>query len=83
MSTATKQDISRWFDTGVSLSASHMIIMFDTFDWNDFPVYVSVEENAYDKAHGREGKNMEILMEVYDLNMDKEEQLSERRAFHY
>ena len=36
----TNTDIGEWFDDGVELGASHMIIVCDTFDHEDYPVYV-------------------------------------------
>lgn len=70
------QDIRRWFERGVEDNASHMIVVCDTFDWEDFPVYIGEDESFYDiynKYTG--GQNMARIMEVYDLRMNKEEQL--------
>lgn len=70
------QEIKRWFERGVEDNATHMIVVCDTFDWEDFPVYVSENEDfysVYNKYTG--GQNMARIMEVYDLHMNKEEQL--------
>jgi len=79
--TATKSDISKWFDEGVHKGATHMMVVCDTFDWDDYPKYIMPGEDA--KIASKKLGDMQSLMEVYDLNMDKQTQLSEHRAFHY
>ena len=79
---ATKQDISGWFDNGKSKGASHLLVVCDTFDYDDYPIYVEnpvdfwVKYRLYDKA-----TNMSKVMEVYDLNLAKDVQLNERRVW--
>ena len=77
----TREEIADWFDRGVKDGAAFMIVVCDTFDHEDYPVYASVASYpaVYDSHHG---KNMQRIMEVYDLGMDKSTQLGERRAFH-
>jgi hypothetical protein len=73
---ATYQDVAAWFDRGVKNNATHLIVVCDTFDWDDYPVYVDESEDfysVYDKYSG--GQNMQRIMEVYDLKADKAEQL--------
>lgn len=80
---ATREDIARWFDAGISQGATHMIVVCDTYDWGDYPVYVTPPEDARRKADEYRKKSMQQVMEVYDLNMDKAMQMAEHRAFHY
>lgn len=76
----TKQEISDWFDRGVVFKCDFMIIVCDTFDHEDYPVFCS--EAEFDKQHSdHNGKNMQRIMEVYNLSMDRDSQLAERRAF--
>jgi len=77
----TKVDITRWFKAGLKQGATHMCIICDTFDHEDFPRYVKPGEDPREVA-GRVG-NMERLMEVYSLSQPMEAQLAEVRAFHY
>lgn len=100
----TQSEISGWFDRGVNYKATHMVVVVDDFDHEDYPVYARVDEtlpadaepirdpnNAYvmvgpssrSVAAEYSGKNMQRVMEVYDLRMDRETQLAEFRAFHY
>jgi hypothetical protein len=81
---ATRADISRWFDGGVSRGATHMIVVCDTYEWEDYPVYVTGTAEDARAEHTRlHGTNMRKVMEVYDLSLSKDEQMAERRAFHY
>lgn len=84
---ANKGDLERWFDAGVEQGAHHMIVVVDGFDHEDYPSYVSGDENAADVAKEKYGypgeKNMQRVMEVYDLRLSKEDQMAERRAFHF
>lgn len=79
----TKQDISRWFDNGIEKEATHLIVVCDTYDWDDFPVYVSKDEDVHEIEEKYMGKNMQQVMEVYNLNMDKQKQMNQHRAFNY
>lgn len=80
---ATKLDISDWLARGKALGASHMIVVCDTFDHEDYPVFVKPEQSAREIADQYDDKNMQRIMEVYDLRMDIENQLAEHRAFHF
>ena len=78
---ATRQDIQRWFEEGVEKGATHMIVICDTYDWEDYPVYVSKEEDVrkvYD-----EWRKTQRVMEVYSLKMSMADQMNEHRAFHF
>ncbi len=75
----SRQDLTRWFDQGVAQKASHMIVVCDTFDYEDFPVYVDKVSNFYDVYNKyTNGQNMARIMEVYDLNKDKSAQMTGR-----
>jgi len=54
----TKEDIQRWLDYGKESGATHVIVVCDTFDWEDYPVYVSPTEDVNEEANQRRGKNM-------------------------
>lgn len=82
MSTSV-QTISRWFDEGVrNKHAEFMIVVTDTFDWDDYPVYTTAGKFS-DNYHRHNGPNMQKVTEVYDLSKDKQAQLNQKRAFNY
>ncbi|MEV0733726.1 hypothetical protein [Polymorphospora sp. NPDC050346] len=76
----TFEDLSRWFDQGVAQRATHLIVVCDTFDYTDFPVYVQPGEDPRAVVDHEAAKSMQGIHEVYDLRLDKATQLQERRA---
>lgn len=79
----TKDQISDWFDRGVKDGATHMIVVCDTYGYEDYPVYVYPDENPMLIQEKFSGKNMQKVMEVYNLRGDRETQLNMTRAFCY
>lgn len=82
MNLATKLDISGWFELGQQNGASHMLIVCDTYDYSDYPVYVGKEEDVKQVYESYNGPNMQRVEEVYDLRLPMKEQLAERRTMH-
>lgn len=78
---ATKADLGEWFDRGVADSASHMIVVVDEYDWDDYPVYVEEPGKVAERVAGINGQSMQRVMEVYDLRASKAEQMAERRVW--
>lgn len=59
-----------------------MIVVTDTFNWEDYPVYVRGSKDlAAQRAHELEHTPMSKVMEVYDLNGDKAAQMAEERTW--
>lgn len=79
----TRMDLKVWFDRGVKEKATYMIVVCDTFDYGDYPAYVSKDENVHDRITYYKMSPMQRIMEVYDLGMDRDEQLTEGRAYNY
>ena len=79
----TKEDINRWIKSGQEQGATHMIVVCDTFDWEDYPVYVMPTEDVHQKFAHYNGPNMQKVMEVYNLGKDLEKQLGAHRAFEF
>jgi hypothetical protein len=79
----TRAEISKWFDRGVDEGATHMIVVCDTYDWEDYPVYVKHGSDPKFMLNHYNGKNMQKVMEVYNLSMDKTDQLNEIRAMNF
>lgn len=66
----TVQDLKTWYDHGVKAKATHMIVVCDTFDYEDFAVYIEKGQNFYSKYNEyTNGKNMARIVEVYDLSL--------------
>ena len=77
----TRSDIHRWLDEGKKKGATHMIVVCDTFDYDDYPKYVMPGMDIHEVT-GNLG-SMQSLMEVYSYALPLDEQLAEHRAFHY
>ncbi|WP_420415321.1 hypothetical protein [Roseibium sp.] len=80
---ATQEEIGKWFDQGVEQKATHMVVVCDTFDHDDYPVFVKPSQSAKKVVEAYDGKNMQRVMEVYDLSLSKADQLSKGRVFNY
>lgn len=79
----TVDDIRTWLVEAKRQKATHMIVVCDTFDFTDFPVYVMLGEDVRKIAAEHRDGDMKKLMEVYSLSKDIETQLAETRAFNY
>ena len=77
--TASLSDINRWFDNGVTYHRDFMIVMCDTYEYDNYPVYCSADEfdEVYEK---KKSKPMQSVQEVYDLSLSKDAQLAQART---
>jgi hypothetical protein len=79
----TIQDLKRWFKEGKEQGATHMVVVCDTFDWEDYPVYVKDPDEVLEVIR-KHSMNMQKVMEVYNLNMTFAEQSRPgTRVFNY
>lgn len=83
MFAAQQSDLREWLNRGAEQGATHMIVVVDGWDHEDYPVYVMPGENVREVADKYNGKEMQRIMEVYDLSKDHELQLSVPRVFNY
>lgn len=79
----TKDDIKLWIKEGQDKGATHMIVVCDTYDWDDYPVYVMPGQDAKSEFNTRNGSNMQKVMEVYNLSKDIDKQLNQHRAMEF
>ena len=65
---ASLADIARWFREGVKQGSRYMLVVCDTFDHDDYPVYVSTDVACLERYdHYSNHASMQRVMEVYDL----------------
>jgi hypothetical protein len=74
--TAFKQDIERWLKEGKDKGATHVIIALDTFDHDNYPVFVFAHEDIKKCVKTIKSESMQSVNEVYNLSMDINAQLS-------
>jgi len=79
----TSQDIIRWFERGIEDKKDNMIIVCDSYDYSDYPVFTTGLEEFKKEHDNHNLKNMQKIMEVYDLHMNMDTQMKEHRAFHF
>lgn len=78
--TATKEAIREWLFSDDGRNCTHMIVVCDTFDHENYPVYVKEGESIIKMMKKYDGKNMQRIDEVYNYNLDLEEQLNSSYA---
>ena len=78
----SKKEIAIWLEQGLEKGASHVIVAVDTFDYEDYPVYVMPNQNIQIEIDNIRKQNMTRIMEVYNLSLDLNQQLKEQRAYH-
>ena len=76
----TKDDIKQMLYYGKDNGYSHMLMVCDTWDYTDYPVYVEEGENIDEYVKKHSG-NMQKVMEVYHYDMDLDAQLQQNRAW--
>jgi len=83
--TTTVEQIRIWYERGeADPNNTHMIVVWDFFPYEDFPVYVTKSENVREVAEQNNGPNMTHLIEVYNFALSKEAQLDPAiRCFNY
>lgn len=79
---ASLKDIAEWFESGKTDKASFMIVMCDTYDHDDYPVYVYAASQFAGVYAEKKAAPMQRVMEVYDLNKPWPEQ-AKWRAFNF
>ena len=76
----TKEDIKEWLETATAQKASHLIVVCDTFSYEDYPIYARDKNDCIQQVDDHNGKNMQKVMEVYNMSMDLKKQIAEHRA---
>jgi len=79
--TTTMNDIREWINRYDNNEYSHVIIACDSFDHSDYPVPIKIAENIQESISEYNNKPMQRVMEVYNLQMDIEEQLTGGRCW--
>ena len=79
----TTQGIRSWLLDAIMEDATHVVVVCDQFDYEDYPVQVMPGEDVHEVEERFREASMQKVMEVYWLGGDIEEQLSQRRSFTY
>ena len=79
----TREVIKGWLERAKEQKATHLIVVCDTFDHEDYPVFVLPDQDARVRYEEYNGKNMQRVMEVYNLSKPLDEQLARFRCFEF
>lgn len=84
---ATKEEIRSWLNRAKNggwknRPITHVIVVCDTFDWDDYPVYVYEGQDINEEIYNFNNDSMQRIMEVYNMSLDIEDQMNEYRAYH-
>lgn len=80
----TQDDIIQWFHRGEEQGATHMIVVCDTFDYEDFPVFIKPGEDVKEREnYYNSPTRMSRVMEVYNLDKPMMPQILKDRNFVY
>ena len=64
----TKLEFENWIKRGKEMGATHLISVVDTFDYDDYPVFVMPEDDLFEKRKQYDNVNMQRINEVVELN---------------
>ena len=84
--TATRQDIERWIKEAQQQKATHLVVVVDRYDHENYPVYVLPGEDVKKKCESYlRGENMQGVDEIYSFTgkYSVASQLAEHRARHF
>lgn len=78
-----REEIREWLERGKAQGATHMIVVCDTFDYEDYPVFVMPGEDVRAEHAKYNGPNMQRVMEVYSYARSLDEQLAAPRVYNF
>ena len=77
----TKEQIREWLEEGKNKGATHVMVVCDQFDWEDYPVYIMPDEVVEQCFENISTQNMQKVMEIYDLAQPLQSQLDEEKTW--
>lgn len=78
---ASLDDIKRWVNSAKERNCTHLIVVCDSCDFDDYPVYVSKDEDINERIEYYRKAEMQRIMEIYNMSMDLDSQLKDHRAY--
>jgi len=67
---ASRKDVDRWIATAKEKGATHVISVCDTFDYDDYPVYVMPDDDLEEIKKKYDRVNMQKINETITINKD-------------
>lgn len=79
--TTSVKTIRLWLERAKNNGSTFLIVACDMFEREDYPIYCSSKNEALLKITELRAEDLSGIHEVYDLNLDIEEQLSKKRVW--
>lgn len=83
MRAGTREVIQGWLTRARTDGATHMLVICDTFSWEDYPVYVLPGQDPHEVAKRYDDKNMQLVVECYSMRYSDWPQLDAHRAWNW
>ena len=78
---ASAEDIRSWLNRAKAKpNCTHVVVVCDTYDWEDYPVFVMQNEDIQEQVDHYNGSSMQKVLEVYKLDLDLDTQMQEPQA---
>lgn len=77
----SKAEILEWLENNKEQGYTHMLVVCDTFDGTDYPIFVQKGTDIR-KVITDYSKDMQMVDEVYSFHIDFGKQLAEGRAWY-
>jgi protoheme ferro-lyase len=74
------QDIVEWLEEGKEDRHRWLLVVCDSFSHENYPVYADTAKEFYEQYDKYDGKNMQRIMESYDISADWKPQLAQVRS---
>jgi len=68
--TLTRKEKEEWISQAGSMRTSFLIIVCDTFDWDDYPVYVMPGQDIKERFDHFNNKNMQKIIEIFEFSSE-------------
>ncbi len=65
--TASIQDVLGWIEEAREKGATHIISVCDTFDWDDYPVYIMPGDDLDKKVKHYREASMQQVNEIIEI----------------
>lgn len=78
----TQDEIRGWLKSDKAFGCSHMLVVCDTFGWEEHPVYVKNKQDIKE-VEALYNNNAQKVLEVYSFSEDIEMQLKSRELSHH
>lgn len=66
--TASYEDVERWKREAKEKGATHIVSVCDTYDWDDYPVYVMPGEDSSEIADKYRSSSMQRVNEIITID---------------